>query len=40
MFKRKAAGAGAWRPAKIGSLVAALGGLLGGLVFWRKRKAG
>jgi hypothetical protein len=36
MFKRgKAAGAG--RPAKIGAL-ASLGGLLGGLLFWRKRK--
>jgi len=37
MFKRgKAAGAGAGRPAKIGAL-ASLGGLLGGLLFRRKR---
>jgi hypothetical protein len=40
MFKRrKAAGSGPGRPWKIGSLVAALGGLLGGLAFWRRRKA-
>jgi hypothetical protein len=40
MFKRrKAASAAAGRPARIGSLVAGLGGLLGGLLFWRKRKA-
>jgi hypothetical protein len=40
MFKRgKGAGAAAGRPAKIGTLAAGLGGLLGGLLFWRKRKA-
>jgi hypothetical protein len=40
MFKRgKDAGAAAGRPAKIGTLAAGLGGLLGGLLFWRKRKA-
>ena len=38
MLKRdkKAGGAAAW-PARIGTLTA-LGGLLGGLLFWRKRK--
>jgi hypothetical protein len=40
VFKRgKDAGAAAAGPAKIGTLAAALGGLLGGLLFWRKRKA-
>jgi hypothetical protein len=40
MFKRrKDAGSRAGRSAKIGSLVAGLGGVLGGLLFWRKRKA-
>ena len=40
MFKRRKQTSGAGRPAKIGSLIAAVGGLLSGLLFWRKRKAG
>jgi len=40
MFKRRKQTSGAGRPAKIGSLIAAVGGLLSGLLFLRKRKAG
>jgi LPXTG-motif cell wall-anchored protein len=39
VFKRgKNAGASPGWPAKIGTLAAGIGGLLGGLLFWRKRK--
>jgi LPXTG-motif cell wall-anchored protein len=40
MFKRakKAGGGPAGQPAKIGAAAAGVGGLLGGLLFWRKRK--
>jgi hypothetical protein len=41
LFKRRKRddGATAGRPGKIGALAAGLGGLLGGLLVWRKRKS-
>jgi hypothetical protein len=39
VFKRgKDGGASPGRAAKIGTLAAAIGSLLGGVLFWRKRK--